>query len=91
MHRTRRRPGQRHRALVATPTVREYQVRQTGRGIDVAAVADGPVDIAGLAGRLRRGLRAAGLAEPQVIVALVGVIDRNPPTGKVRRFVPGQD
>jgi phenylacetate-CoA ligase len=77
--------------LVATPGVREYQVRQTGHGIDVAAVTDGPVDVTALGARLGRGLRSAGLTAPQVTVGLVGAIGRNPQTGKARRFVPAGD
>jgi phenylacetate-CoA ligase len=74
--------------LVAAAAVREYQVRQTERGVDVACVPDGAVAGRALASRLEQGLRRAGLAEPQVCVRMVAAISRDPLTGKVRRFIP---
>ena len=76
--------------LVATSAVREYQVRQTERGIDVACVPDGAVASAALVARLEQGLRQAGLAEPRVCVRMVDAISRDPLTGKVRRFIPSR-
>jgi phenylacetate-CoA ligase len=74
--------------LVAAAAVREYQVRQTERGVDVACVPDGAVAAGELAARLEQGLRRAGLDEPQVCVRMVDTIFRDPLTGKVRRFLP---
>ena len=74
--------------LLSDPAVREFQVRQTERGADVAAVADGDLDVTALAGALRDGLRQAGLADPRVTVRRVDAVDRDPLTGKARRFVP---
>ena len=51
-------------AMVKAPRVVEYQVRQTDRGVDVAVVTDGPIDIVGLAAAIEDGLRRVGLAEP---------------------------
>ncbi|HEY1324189.1 MAG TPA: hypothetical protein VGF32_28290 [Streptosporangiaceae bacterium] len=77
-------------ALVSAAAVREYQVRQTDQGIDVACAVDAPLDEAALAGQLARDLRRTGLAEPQVGVSVVGAIPRDPRTGKVGRFISRQ-
>lgn len=74
--------------LLRDPSVREFQVRQTGRGADVAAVADVDLDAAALTGAVRDAFRQAGLADPQVTVRRVDALDRDPLTGKARRFVP---
>jgi hypothetical protein len=60
------------------------------RGIRVACVADSRVDPTPLAARLRRDLRMAGLAQPDVSIAMVQAIPRDPRTGKVKRFLPSQ-
>jgi phenylacetate-CoA ligase len=75
-------------AMVKTPRVLEYQVRQTARGVDVAVVTDGPMDSAGLAAAIEGGLRHVGLANPSATVREVGSIPRHPETGKARRFIP---
>jgi phenylacetate-CoA ligase len=74
--------------MARTPAALEYQVRQTGRGIDIAVVAEGPLDRAALAAALGRSLRAAGLPDPQVHIRQVPDIARHPQTGKARRFIP---
>jgi phenylacetate-CoA ligase len=74
--------------LVAAAAVREYQVRQTERGVDVDCVSDGAVAAGELAARLEQGLRRAGLAQAQVSVRMVDAISRDPLTGKARRFIP---
>jgi phenylacetate-CoA ligase len=74
--------------MVKTPAVAEYQVRQTARGIDVAVVADGRLDPAWLGERLRVALADAGLADPVIGVRAVPSLQRQPGTGKLRRFVP---
>jgi phenylacetate-coenzyme A ligase PaaK-like adenylate-forming protein len=73
--------------MVKTPSVIEYQIRQTKDGIDAAVVADGALDRAALASSLRQSLRAAGLREPHVHVHEVAGIARHPRTGKTRRFI----
>jgi phenylacetate-coenzyme A ligase PaaK-like adenylate-forming protein len=73
--------------MVRTPSVTEYQVRQTDHGIDAAVVADGTLDHAALASALRQSLHAAGLREPSVHVHEVADIARHPQTGKTRRFI----
>ncbi len=78
--------------LLRAPAVREFQVRQTERGADIAAVVDGDVDRdfdgAAVAAAVEECLRQAGLACPRVTIRPVGALDRDPMTGKARRFVP---
>jgi phenylacetate-coenzyme A ligase PaaK-like adenylate-forming protein len=74
--------------LLHAPAVREYQIRQTERGADIAAVIDGDFDPAVVMAAVERHLRDAGLAGPQVRVCRVGALDRDPMTSKIRRFVP---
>jgi phenylacetate-coenzyme A ligase PaaK-like adenylate-forming protein len=74
-------------AMVTTPGVVEYQVRQTDHGIDAAVVADGALDHAALASSLRQSLQAAGLREPHVHLHEIAGIARHPQTGKTRRFI----
>lgn len=73
--------------MVRTPNAVEYQVRQTSRGIDVAVVAAGALDLAELASSLEQSLGTAGLPDPCVHVHKVAEITRHPQTGKTRRFV----
>jgi phenylacetate-coenzyme A ligase PaaK-like adenylate-forming protein len=75
-------------ALVATPAVLDYQVRQTPRGIEVDVVTGGVLDLAELQTRLTTALATAGLRDPEVDVRVVDDLDRNAATGKLRRFVP---
>ena len=75
-------------ALLRAPAVREFQVRQTERGADIAAVIDGDLDQAGLAAAVEQSLRQAGVTRPQVGIRRVGALDRDPMTGKARRFIP---
>jgi phenylacetate-CoA ligase len=75
-------------ALASEGAIREYQVRQTEGGIDVACVTGGPLAKAALTVRLEHALRQAGLTEPHVRVKPAEAITRDPRTGKVRRFVP---
>jgi phenylacetate-coenzyme A ligase PaaK-like adenylate-forming protein len=74
--------------LLHAPAVREFQIRQTGRGADVAAVIDGDLDQAAVTAAVRESLRQAGLADPQVGLRRVGALDRDPMTSKARRFIP---
>ncbi len=74
--------------LLSAPAIREFQVRQTERGADVAAVTDGDLDHAALTAALEQGLRQAGLTGPRVVIRRVEALDRDAMTGKARRFVP---
>lgn len=75
-------------AMVKTPRVLEYQVRQTDRGVDVAVVTDGPVELVRLAEAIEDGLHRVGLVSPLAIVREIASIPRHPQTGKTRRFIP---
>jgi phenylacetate-CoA ligase len=75
-------------ALLHAPAVREFQVRQTERGADIAAVTDGDLDVASVTAAVTESLRQAGLPSPQVAIRRVGALDRDPLTGKARRFIP---
>ena len=74
--------------LLRAPAVREFQVRQTERGADLAVVIDGDLDVAALITDVRDSLRQAGLPGPQVTLRRVEALDRDPLTGKARRFIP---
>lgn len=76
------------RSVFATaPHVREYQVLQTARGVEVLVVLDGKLHPQALADRLRATLRVVGIPDPEVTIRRVAAIDRHPETGKTRRFV----
>ena len=75
-------------ALLQVPAIREFQVRQTERGADVAAVIDGDFDQPAVTVAVWDSLRQAGLPGPQVCIRRVAALDRDPMTGKARRFVP---
>ena len=68
--------------------MREFQIRQTERGADIAAVTDAGFDPSAIVAAIGRSLRQAGLTRPQVGFRRVGALDRDPMTSKVRRFVP---
>jgi phenylacetate-coenzyme A ligase PaaK-like adenylate-forming protein len=76
--------------LVHHAEISEYQVHQTSTGIDVAVVNHRgdtiPTDQVTIS--LRAALLAAGLADATVTVTQVGQIERDPTTGKPRRFIP---
>ena len=79
--------------LARAPAVREFQVRQTDRGADVTAVVGGAPDLAApdlaaLAAAVQDALCQAGLSGPQVVIHRVDALDRDPLTGKARRFIP---
>jgi phenylacetate-coenzyme A ligase PaaK-like adenylate-forming protein len=76
--------------LASESAVLEYQVRQTGDGIDVACVTGSPLAAPALAARLEHALRQAGLTAPQARIRLAEAIPRDPRTGKVSRFIPRQ-
>jgi phenylacetate-CoA ligase len=74
--------------LTHTRAAVDYQVRQTARGIDVAVLADGPLDVEHLRGALASALSGAGLANPEVAVRRVPALERHGDTGKLRRVIP---
>jgi phenylacetate-CoA ligase len=74
--------------LLHAPAVREFQIRQTERGADIAAVIDGEFDPSAMVATVRRSLCQAGLARPQVGFRRVGALDRDAMTSKARRFIP---
>jgi phenylacetate-coenzyme A ligase PaaK-like adenylate-forming protein len=75
-------------ALLKCPGVLDYQVRQTPKGVDVAALTDGTVETEPLVRALRQALAEAGLPDPEVTVRPVSALARNAESGKLRRFVP---
>jgi phenylacetate-CoA ligase len=77
--------------FATAPTVREYQVRQTVRGLDVVIVTDGETEIETLVARLEATLQTVGIRDPDVRIQRVAAIDRHPETGKTRRLVPLTD
>ena len=74
--------------LLHAPAVREFQIRQTERGADIAAVIDGDFDPSAVETAVKRSLRQAGVASPQVGFSGVRALDRDPMTSKARRFIP---
>jgi phenylacetate-CoA ligase len=75
-------------AFAIAPAVREYQVWQTARGLDVLIVSDRETQTETLAAQLKTTLNTLGIPNPVVTVRAVAAIDRHPVTGKTRRFVP---
>ena len=74
--------------MLRAPEVREFQVRQTELGADVAAVIDGALDLAAVTAGVEEALRRAGLPAPRVVIRQVRGLDRDALTGKARRFIP---
>jgi phenylacetate-CoA ligase len=74
--------------IVRCPDVIDYQVHQTPSGIDVFAVAADNLDVDDLTLQLRRALTDAGLGGAHVAVNRVDGLERQPASGKLRRFVP---
>jgi phenylacetate-coenzyme A ligase PaaK-like adenylate-forming protein len=74
--------------MVREASVREYQVRQVERGVEVDAVVAGELDQRELERALRKAIAAAGLDEAHVQVRTVDAVPRHPETGKTRRFIP---
>jgi phenylacetate-coenzyme A ligase PaaK-like adenylate-forming protein len=78
-------------ALATAPTVREYQIRQTPRGLEALIVAEQEPPTDELATELEETLRTAGIRDPEVDIRPVDAIERHPQTGKSRRFIPITD
>jgi phenylacetate-coenzyme A ligase PaaK-like adenylate-forming protein len=80
-------------ALLTTPAVLDYRVRQTTTGIDLTLLLDadgdssGEIDLPALADLIAAGLTAAGLREPTVDIHATSTLDRHPETGKLQRVV----
>ena len=74
--------------LLHAQAVREFQVRQTKHGAEIAAVTDAGFDPSAVVAAVAESLRQAGVARPQVGFRRVGALDRDPMTSTVRRFVP---
>jgi len=74
--------------MVRSSDVVEYQVNQTTTGIDVVVVAADGLNVDQLTAQLRRALAAAGMDGAQVAVTRVDRLEREPASGKLRRFVP---
>jgi phenylacetate-coenzyme A ligase PaaK-like adenylate-forming protein len=68
-----------------------YQVRQTPRGADIAAIAAEPFDQGALVQEIEAGLARIGLPRPRVTIDEVETIPRTPGAQKLRRFVPLPD
>jgi len=70
-------------AMVKTPQIIDYQVRQTRAGIDLFAITADSGQLDGLAERLRQALVDSGLRGAQVAVRIVESLDRHPFSGEV--------
>jgi phenylacetate-CoA ligase len=67
--------------------VMEYQVRQTGRGADIAIRCAGFVDSDELRNTIIHSLQTLGLPDPQVTITVVSSLTRLG-SGKLKRFLP---
>jgi phenylacetate-coenzyme A ligase PaaK-like adenylate-forming protein len=77
------------RSVFATaPAVREYQVRQTPRGLEALIVAEQEPHTDALSSQLKEALAAVGVQDPEVMIRRVDTIERDAQTGKSRRFIP---
>ena len=74
--------------LVHAGEVFEYQVRQTVNGVCVYVVAEPSLDASNLSRRLTGALCDAGLNDVVATVQRVEQVERDPITGKARRFIP---
>ena len=77
------------RSPLVAAAVREHRVRQTADGVEVTVVAEDELDEAGLAAAIEDEPAAPpGLATPRATVRRVERIERDPTSGKTRRFIP---
>lgn len=74
--------------LARAATVTDYQVRQGCNGVEALVRAVGTVDTVGLASQLREALRGLGVVGASAAVRVVDELERDPNTGKLKRFVP---
>jgi phenylacetate-CoA ligase len=75
-------------ALLHYAEVLEFQAHQTSTGITLHVVATDELDTDATAASVRDALRSAGVDHATVQLFRVSSIERNPATGKVRRFIP---
>lgn len=75
------------RPLATDARIAEYQVRQTVDGADVDLVGDAGIDCDALAAAMEAGLAQAGVRKGRVRVRRVASLERNPVTGKLKRYV----
>ena len=73
--------------LATTPSIAEYQVRQTPAGVEADLVVHDRIEPGEVARAIETALRGAGLVNPTATVTVVDAIPRHPQTGKARRFV----
>ena len=73
--------------IVATATVREYQVHQIEQGVAIDVVAQDDADCRALAEAVRESLERCRWPAPEVKVRRVASIERHPEAGQVRRFI----
>jgi phenylacetate-coenzyme A ligase PaaK-like adenylate-forming protein len=74
-------------AVLEQPRVLEYQIRQTERGAHLSYQSKGEVDAQRLRSRMYEALRSYGIAEPEVTIEQVAILERTA-AGKLKRFVP---
>ena len=72
--------------LLRMPEVSEYQVRSGGRILQADLVVTGPVDTEAIARDLAASMEAAGVPDIDVRVRVVVAVERDPRSGKARRF-----
>ena len=72
--------------LLRMPEVSEYQVRCGGRILQADLVVTGPVDTEDIARDLAACMEAAGVPDIDVRVRVVVAVERDPRSGKARRF-----
>ncbi|HJO93598.1 MAG TPA: hypothetical protein QF753_09385 [Victivallales bacterium] len=70
------------------PEIIEYQVHQTVSGADISIICSGYIDQAVIKAGLLRGLKEAGLNDPEIGMKIVEKIQRHSETAKFRRFIP---
>ena len=73
--------------LTHTAAIADFQVRQTPHGVAIDVVAPTGVDVDRVAAEVRQGLMDAGVSDPEVSVAIVAALPRDPKTGKLAQFV----
>jgi phenylacetate-coenzyme A ligase PaaK-like adenylate-forming protein len=69
------------------PAIRDFEVRQTIRGADVAVTTSAPIDSRALIGELTEPFRRAGVPDPRVTLSVADALPRTD-AGKRRLFVP---
>ena len=70
------------------PSVVEYQVRQTKRGVAISLLTNGPVVIGQVERDVGNYLERSGLPNPEVSAKIVDRLERTQGVAKLKRFVP---